>query len=69
MRTQLIKAAQAHFESHIQKHRMNIEIMLNNPIAIHDHTDWLGAMESELAHIAEYEDNLEALNKHFGGHL
>jgi TusA-related sulfurtransferase len=65
MKQQLIAAARAHFESHIIKHRMNVEVMLNNPIAIHDHTDWMQAMEDELAHIAEYEDKLEVLNKYF----
>ena len=54
-----------HFESHIEKHRMNIEVILNNPMAIHDHTDIMTAIELELEHIAEYEDKLEALNKYF----
>jgi hypothetical protein len=44
---------------------MNIEIMLKNPMAIHDHTDWMDAVEKEMAIIAEYEDKLEVLNKHF----
>ena len=65
MRKQLLKAAREHFESHVEKHRMNVEIMLNNPMAIHDHTDWMSAMENEIAHIAEYEDKLEVLAKHF----
>ncbi len=66
MRKQLIDALAANFSSHILKHKMNVEIMINNPMAIHDHTDWMGAVETELAHIAEYEDKLEALNKYFG---
>ncbi len=66
MREQLLKTAKAHFQSHIEKHRMNVEIMLNNPMAIHDHTDWMTAMENEVSHIAEYEDKLEVLVKHFG---
>jgi TusA-related sulfurtransferase len=65
MRDQLIKAARAHFISNIEKHRMNVEVMLNNPIAIHDHTDWMTAMEAEIAQIAEYEDKLEVINKYF----
>ena len=65
MRDFLLRAAKAHFEGHIEKHRMNVEVMLNNPIAIHDHTDWMSAMEAEIAQIAEYEDKLEVLNKHF----
>jgi len=65
MRQQLLEVARAHFESNIHKHRMNVEIMLNTPMAIHDHTDWMTAMEAEIAQIAEYEDKLEVLNKHF----
>ena len=65
IRSKIIKASIAHFESHIEKHKMNIEVMLANPIAIHDHTDIMSAIELELEHIAEYEDKLEAINKHF----
>ena len=54
MRQQLLNTAKAYFVSNIEKHRMNVEIMLNNPMAIHDHTDWMTAMEAEIAHIAEY---------------
>jgi hypothetical protein len=39
--------------------------MLDKPMAIHDHTDFMGAVELELAQIAEYEDKLEALTKYF----
>ena len=65
LRKKLIRASASHFESHIEKHKMNIEVILNNPIAIHDHTDIMTAIELELAHIAEYEDKLEALRKYF----
>ena len=65
IRAKLIKASIAHFESHIEKHKMNVEVMLVNPIAIHDHTDIMTAIELELAQIAEYEDKLEAITKHF----
>jgi len=40
---------------------MNVRIMLNNPMAIHEHTDFMSAVELELAQIAEYKDKLEAL--------
>jgi hypothetical protein len=65
MKKQLIDTAKLHFESQINKHRMNVEVMLNNPIAIHDHTDWMDAMEKEIGYMAEYEDKLEILNKYF----
>lgn len=63
MKNEIIEALEAHLEGHIKKHRMNILIMLANPMAIHDHTDLLGAIETELGYIAEYHDKLEALNE------
>lgn len=65
MKENIVNALKAHFEAHIVKHKMNVEIMLNKPMAIHEHTDFMGAVELELAHIAEYEDKLEALTKYF----
>ena len=65
MKENIVNALKAHFEAHIVKHKMNVDIMLNNPMAIHEHTDFMGAVELELAQIAEYEDKLEALTKHF----
>ena len=65
MKQQLIEALEMQFTSSITKHKMNVEIMLSNPMAIHDHTDWMGAVEAELAQIAEYEDKLDALQKYF----
>jgi hypothetical protein len=65
MKDRILEASRAHFESHILKHRVNIETILNNPIAIPEHTDILDAVEKELAIIAEYSDKLEMLNKYF----
>jgi hypothetical protein len=65
LRKQIIEASAHHFEAHVNRHRLNIEVMLSNPMAIHEHTDLMSAIEQELAHIAEYEDKLEALNKYF----
>jgi hypothetical protein len=65
MKDNIVSALKASFETSIQKHKLNIDIMLNNPMAIHEHTDFMGAVELELAQIAEYEDKLEALTKYF----
>ena len=64
MRAQILKTLEAHFQAHIDKHVMNVEIMLEKPMGIPEHTDFMESIEAELAHIAEYEDKLEAL-KHF----
>jgi hypothetical protein len=65
MKQQLVETLESYFTSNIAKHKMNVEIMMANPMAIHDHTDWMTAVEAEIAQIAEYEDKLEALIKYF----
>ena len=65
MRNELILASEKHFIAHIEKHRMNVEVILNNPTAIHGHVDVMDAIEKELAEIADYQDKLEILNKYF----
>jgi hypothetical protein len=65
MRDELINVSRMHFKAHIEKHRVNIETMLRNPIAIPEHTDIMDAIEKELAIIAEYDDKLEMLDKYF----
>ncbi len=65
MRQLLIEASKEHFRSHITKHRMNIEVILNNPTAIHEHSDIMAAIEREAGYIAEYMDKLEVMEKYF----
>lgn len=65
LKENIINTLKTSFEASIAKHKMNIDIMLNNPMAIHEHTDFMGAIELELTQIAEYEDKLEALTKYF----
>ena len=65
MRTKIIEACIEHFKSHITRHQMNVEVILNNPTAIHDHSDFMGAIEAEVAQIAEYMDKLEVMEKYF----
>ena len=65
MREQILDALRVHFSAHILKHKMNVEVMLKNPMAIHDHTDLMDAIEKEVAQIAEYMDKLEVMEKYF----
>ena len=65
MRQQLIEASKEHFLSHIAKHRMNVEVMLNNPTAIPEHSDIMEAIEKEVAKMAEYQDKLEVMERYF----
>lgn len=65
MRNDLIRASEMHFKAHIEKHRMNVEVLLNNPTAIHGHVDVMDAIEKELDEMAVYADKLEMLTTYF----
>ena len=61
----MIKALRAHAHGHIQKHKMNVEVYLNNAAGIGEHADVFEAMETEILEIAKYDDVLEMLDKYF----
>jgi hypothetical protein len=61
MKDEIKMVLRKQFQANIDKHAVNVRIMMNNPMAIHEHTDFMGAIELELGHIAEYKDKLEAL--------
>jgi hypothetical protein len=65
MKQRIVQALKVHFHGHIEKHKMNIHVMLENPMAIHDHTDLMSAIENELQHLVEYQDKLNALLDYF----
>jgi len=65
MRKEIISVLKQHFETHILKHKMNVDIMLNNPMALHDHTDLMDAIEKEVAQMSEYMDKLEVMEIYF----
>ena len=65
MRKEIIVVLKDHFKAHIFKHKMNVDIMLSNPMALHDHTDLMDAIEKEVAQIAEYQDKLEIMETYF----
>lgn len=61
MKNDIVTALMKNFESQVERRAMNVRIMLENPMAIHEHTDFMTAIEEELAQIAEYQDKIEAL--------
>lgn len=65
MKSEIKEAMIAHAMGHIKKHQMNVEIYFNNPAGIGEHSDILEAIEKELNIIAEYHDQIEALNTYF----
>jgi len=64
-RESMIDALIKHAEGHIAKHVTNVEVYLNKPAGIGEHSDILEGIEKELKIIAEYHDQLEVLKKYF----
>ena len=65
LRTELLNASRTHFEAHIEKHRVNVENLLQNSVGIGEHGDILETIEKELNIIAQYHDQLEVIEKYF----
>ena len=65
MREQLIKALLAHAQGAIAKHKANIEVYLENPVGIGEHSNIVEAIEGELDMIAKYQDQIDIINKYF----
>ena len=61
----MIEALKQHALGHIEKHKMNVEVILQKSVGIGEHGDVLTEAEKELKVIAEYDDQLEMLNKYF----
>ena len=65
MRNQIVSALLAHAQGDIQKHKMNVEVYLNNAVGIGEHSNVMEAIEEELNMIAKYEDQITVIKKHF----
>jgi sirohydrochlorin ferrochelatase len=64
MRQQLIKALLAHAQGDLQKHLANVEVYLQNPVGIGEHSDVLEAIEHELNEAAKYQDQISIIERY-----
>ena len=65
MRQILLNAVRSNARGHIDKHVANVEVYLKNPTGIGEHSDIVDAIEIELKYIAEYQDQIDILDKYF----
>jgi hypothetical protein len=63
----LLNALKSYYTGEIEKHKANIEVFLENPAGVGDHPDVIETLSKEVMKVAEYEDALQVLNKHFAG--
>ena len=64
MRKTIINALKAHAMGDIKKHLANIEIYLENPAGIGEHSDVMEAIQVELDQVAKYHDQLEVIKNY-----
>ena len=65
MRNQIISALLAHAQGDIQKHKMNVEVYLSNPVGIGEHPDVMAAIETELNAISQAHEKIQVINHYF----
>jgi|TARA_B000000557_G_scaffold191000_1_gene156635 hypothetical protein len=65
MRDSITDALLQHAKGQIIKHKMNVEVYLNNPAGIGEHPDVMAAIEEELAIIAKYHEQIEVISRYF----
>ena len=65
MRDQLLKAVLAHANGEIEKHKVNVNVYLENPAGIGEHSDITEAIQVELDKIARYHDQVEVIDQYF----
>ena len=67
MREQFIKASRLHFKAHIEKHRINVENLMENAVGVGEHGDIMDTIEKEMEEISKYHDLLEVVDTYFNG--
>jgi len=66
MKTRLVKALIMNAEGNMAKHKLNVEVLLNNPAGFTECSDYIEAIQVEIDRLSHFEDQLETINKHFG---
>lgn len=65
MRDRIKQVLEQHLQAHVDKHIVNVEILLEKGVGVAEHPDIMGTIEKELEEISNYHDKLEVLRKYF----
>jgi len=68
MRKTIIDAVVAHAEGNIAVHKTNVEVYLQNPAGIGEHSDIVEAVVAEMEKMAHWQDILDVVDEHFEGY-
>ena len=59
LRDQILKSQIAYYNGLIAKHQQNVEIYLNQPVGIGEHSDVMGTIDGEINAIAKHMRRLK----------
>ncbi len=62
----IIDALRKKYEAEIAAAKANIDVYNRNPAGIGEHPDLVQAVDTEMVKLADAEDKLNTLNKHYG---
>ena len=62
----ILDALRKKYEAEIASAKANINVYQTNTAGIGEHPDIVQAVDSEVVKLADAEDKLETLNKHYG---
>tara|TARA_R100000742_G_C4244226_1_gene63378 strand:+ start:82 stop:285 length:204 start_codon:yes stop_codon:yes gene_type:complete len=65
MKEQLIRSLLSHAHGELDYHKANVNVYLNSPVGIGEHSDVMGAITNELERVAYWEDQVNVIEKYF----
>lgn len=65
LRDQILKSQLNYYQGIICKHQQNVEIYLNQPVGIGEHSDIMATIEGEITAIAQAHEKIEVINHYF----
>ena len=65
LRDKILKSQIAYYTGLIAKHQQNVEIYLNQPVGIGEHSKILDEIHIWTHQLSESEENIQSLKKHF----
>ena len=65
LRDNILKHQIKYYTGLIAKHSQNVEIYLNQPVGIGEHSDVMGTIDVEINSIAQAHEKIEIINHYF----
>ena len=65
LREDILKNQITYYNGLIAKHQQNVDIYLNQPVGIGEHSDVMSAIETEITAIAQAHEKIVVINHYF----